>query len=239
MLIYPDLSQLEYRLIAHGTGDAKLITAFRNGEDIHTGLYVEIFGKRPKDTKDRKIAKTARYAEVYGTGFAKFLYLLRLSGVKISVVEGRRIFDMMKGKFEAIDEYKNELKHELRGGGWLRNLFGRERYFDPKYFRGQWDKSGVKNMLREAFNWVFQSSGHDITELWTMECVDLIDNKKVLLVNEVHDEFVLDVPLVSVKNAISAIKFVSSNLNTLIEETFSVRLQVPITVEIDKGKYWR
>lgn len=147
----------------------------------------------------------------------------------------------MKGRFPAIDEYKNNLKRELHGGGWLHGLFGRQRYFNPKHFISKkgWDKTGASNMLREAFNWIFQSSGHDITELWTMECLDLINDPKILLVDEVHDEFVLDVPGKKVEATVAAIKFVSDNLNSLVEETFGVKIRVPLTAEIEVSKWWR
>ena len=68
-IVYPDLSSLEYRLIAHHTGERSLIRAFRNDEDIHANLYKRLFGQAHKNKDERKIAKTANYAEIYGAGF--------------------------------------------------------------------------------------------------------------------------------------------------------------------------
>ncbi len=247
-ILAPDIGQLEYRLIAHRTEEPLLIDAFKKGEDIHRLMFTRLFDKEPKDDKERKIAKTGNYIEIYGGGVEKFLFNMRLSEIDIPEEEGRRIFKSLKGMYPAVDEFKKWLRSELKDGGWIYNIFGRQRYFHPSHFWPTKDdlyidrnkeRAAFEKMLREAFNWIFQSSGHDVTEIWTMESVDLIDDPKVLLVDEVHDEFVLDSPPKSVKSAESSIKFVSANLNTLIEQTFGVKLKVPLTADVPVSTWWK
>jgi len=229
-IIHPDLSQIEYRLIAHETREHGLIKTFREGGDIHTELYKMLFRKAPKTDKDRKIAKTGRYAKIYGAAFEKF----RLT-VGLPRKEAHDIFyNKLEGVDPAVDAYKDELRDRLETQSPTKvlNVFGRFRTFDVADF------DNLEAALRETFNWIFQSSAHDLYKLWMMECMDMINDKEVLFIDDVHDEFVLDVPGPKVKSVKAVIEFVSTNLNQLIEDTFGVRLRVPILADVKVGKEW-
>jgi uracil-DNA glycosylase family 4 len=234
-IISPDLSQIEYRLIAHLTQESKLIKLFRDSGDIHSALCKAITGHMPKDEAERKVWKTVGYAEVYQVGLYKYIYL---TGLPADVA--KPLYYKAKGYYPAIDDFKADLADRLVSEDPMRlvNLFGRVRYISLKEFNGKNTKEKVRNAMREIFNWIFQSSGHDVMMLWTMETLDLIDDPKVLFINDVHDEFVLDVPGDKVGAVTEAIKFTSANLNDILEAAFGVHLRVPITAEIDADKCW-
>ena len=235
-IIYPDLSQIEYRLIGHETQEPKLVRIFKEGGDIHNETYKDLVGRYPKNKEERKPYKTANYAEIYGVGLAKLAFLTSLSYKKAKELKAK-----VRGRYPYVDDYKAELEDRLMNDDPAKivNVFGRVRYMSLSEFYGDTQREKVRNALREAFNWVFQSSGHDILKLWTMEVLDLIDDPEVLFIDDVHDEFVLDVPGAKVKSVLSSIKFVSDNLNELINSAFGVRLRVPITAEIEYGKHWK
>ena len=229
-IIYPDLSALEYRLIAHHTGERTLIRDFRKGEDIHANLYFRLFKKKHKNSKERKIAKTSNYAEIYGAGFQKFVYTTGLPRKEAKDI----FYNKMKGMYPAIDDFKADLDEQIRSGDAIKvaNILGRYRYFKLKNFKDAYAA------LREAFNWIFQSSGHDIYKLWAMEIIDLIDDPEVLFINDNHDECVFDSPANKSKMVVECIKFVSANLNNLVEEAFGVKLKVPLEADITLDKHW-
>ena len=63
-----DYSQIELRLMAHLSGDAHLIEAFNNGEDIHAATAARIFKKPLEEVSrdERRKAKTANFGIIYG-----------------------------------------------------------------------------------------------------------------------------------------------------------------------------
>ena len=48
-IVSADYSQIELRIMAHLSGDAGLLRAFANGEDIHRATAAEIFMTTPAD----------------------------------------------------------------------------------------------------------------------------------------------------------------------------------------------
>src|SRR5258707_3130804 len=67
-LLVADYSQIELRLLAHMSGDALLVEAFRNGEDIHTRTAAEVLGVPPLmvTQEARRAAKAVNFGIVYG-----------------------------------------------------------------------------------------------------------------------------------------------------------------------------
>ena len=63
-----DYSQIELRLLAHMSKDPVLVSAFRNGEDIHTRTAAEVFGVPPLmvTPEMRRNAKAVNFGIVYG-----------------------------------------------------------------------------------------------------------------------------------------------------------------------------
>ncbi len=240
LIIHPDLSQIEMRLIAHETQEPKLIKLFREGGDIHSQLCLDATGHKPKDEDERKIWKTVGFARVYGAGLQKIVYLTGLP-----YKEAHALFRRTQGIYRAIDEYKYDLLQQLLSFDVikLQNVFGRFRFIGVNQFKGATRLDRARNALREAFNWVFQSSGHDVLKIWLMETMDLITalagGDKVLLINDVHDEFVLDSPeyLTSMVKAI--IEETSKNLNGILYQAYGVKMRVPIIAEYEEGVYWK
>ena len=67
-LVGADYSQIELRVLAHMSGDEALISAFIDGDDIHTRTASEVFGV-PKDEVTREMrsaAKAVNFGIVYG-----------------------------------------------------------------------------------------------------------------------------------------------------------------------------
>ena len=67
-LVVADYSQIELRLLAHMSRDPVLVSAFRNGEDIHTRTAAEVFGTPPLmvTSEMRRNAKAVNFGIVYG-----------------------------------------------------------------------------------------------------------------------------------------------------------------------------
>jgi DNA polymerase-1 len=224
------------RLIAHETQEPKLIRAFREGGDIHSDLCFFATGHRPVDVDERKIWKTVGFARVYGAGLPKIVYLTGLP-----FKDARDLFRRTEGIYPAIDDYKNDLLRELLENQIIKiyNVFGRYRFIGANQFKGATLQDRARNALREAFNWIFQSSGHDVLKIWLMETIDTIADPKVLLINDVHDEFVLDVPENKVEDVKKVIIGTSALLNDILYQAYGVRMRIPIIAEYEHGPYWK
>ncbi|HEY8449120.1 MAG TPA: DNA polymerase I, partial [Bacillota bacterium] len=68
MLIACDYSQIELRVLAHMSGDERMLEAFRRGDDIHARTAAEVFGVEldAVTPRMRSIAKAVNFGLVYG-----------------------------------------------------------------------------------------------------------------------------------------------------------------------------
>jgi len=68
IMLAADYSQVELRIMAHFSGDAVLVEAFRNGEDIHARTAQEVFGVGPmaQTGEHRRAAKAINFGIIYG-----------------------------------------------------------------------------------------------------------------------------------------------------------------------------
>ena len=81
-IVSADYSQIELRIMAHLSDDARLLQAFANGEDIHRATAGEIFGITPLEvaSEQRRAAKVINFGLIYGMsafGLARELGLER------------------------------------------------------------------------------------------------------------------------------------------------------------------
>jgi DNA polymerase-1 len=89
-IVSADYSQIELRIMAHLSGDAGLLTAFANNEDIHRATAAEIFmiSREEVSAEQRRYAKVINFGLIYGMsafGLAKQLGY-------VETVFGRRLW---------------------------------------------------------------------------------------------------------------------------------------------------
>src|SRR5690606_4287776 len=69
-IVSADYSQIELRVLAHLSGDERLVEAFRTGQDIHTRTAMEIFDLEESEVtrEHRTRAKAVNFGVIYGQG---------------------------------------------------------------------------------------------------------------------------------------------------------------------------
>lgn len=79
VIVRADYSQIELRIAAQVTQDPALLTAFRNGVDIHTATSAGIRGVAPEQVTpdDRQLAKAANFGLLFGAGADRLAQLIR------------------------------------------------------------------------------------------------------------------------------------------------------------------
>ncbi|MHA7262406.1 DNA polymerase I [Arthrobacter sp. TMN-37] len=224
-LMTADYSQIEMRIMAHLSGDEGLISAFREGEDLHRFVGSHIFGVAPEEVTSamRSKVKAMSYGLVYGLssfGLSKQL--------AISVDEARTLMRDYFERFGAVRDYLRGIVEQARKDGYTSTIEGRRRYLP--------DLSSDNRQLREmseraALNAPIQGSAADIIKK-AMLGVDGALKAKGLssrMLLQVHDELVLEIAE-GEKDVVEA----------LVREQMAgaADLSVPLDVSVGTGLSW-
>ena len=225
LIVSADYSQIELRIMAHLSCDTHLISAFRNGEDVHSITAAKIFGIDLSDvTADqRRIAKTANFGIMYG--ISAFGLSQRL---KIGRSEAKKIIEDYFANFPAISSYIEDTLTAARENGYVETIFGRRRYLPDINSRNATVRSLAE---RNAINAPIQGTSADIIKLAMINVSRRIQEEGLQsrMVLQIHDELVFD----AVPQEIDMLQqIVREEMENVIE------LSIPLTVECNYGKNW-
>lgn len=234
VILAADYSQIELRLMAHFSGDERLIDAFHRGLDIHTATASEIMNK-PLDevtSNERRAAKAVNFGLLYGMsafGLAKQL------GVDRAVAQDyiKRYF----ARYPAIHDYMQNTKAHAKLHGYVQTLLGRKLYSPDINSSNRMIKEAAE---RAAINAPLQGSAAEIIKL-AMIAVDQVlpkDHAKLLL--QVHDELVFEVDQDKADDIAAIIK---EAMQSVLGDFAAVRgwqvdFAVPLVVEVGIGDNW-
>ena len=225
LIVSADYSQIELRIMAHLSCDQHLISAFRNGQDVHAMTAAKIFGIDISEvTSDqRRIAKTANFGIMYGIssfGLAQRLHIGR--------AEAKKIIDDYFANFPAISSYIDDTVAAARETGYVETIFGRRRYLPDIN-----SKNGTVRALaeRNAVNAPIQGTSADIIKLAMIHVQRRLESERMesRMILQIHDELVFD----AVPHEVEKLE------RLVIEEMENVmKLSIPLTVECNHGNNW-
>lgn len=221
-IVSADYSQIELRLLAHFSKDPVLTDAFQSGEDIHTRTASEVFGV-PKDSvtsEMRRMAKVVNFGIIYGMtehGLSQNLGMKR--------EDAREYIKKYMDRFPKVEAYIQAALEEARGSGVTRTISGRLRFMPElqsrnSYLRQQAERIGINAPL--------QGSAADLIKIAMIRVKEKLPDG-VLLIMQVHDELVLEVPAEAEKGVASLVKEEMEN---------AAKLEVPLTVDVASGDNW-
>ncbi|MEI6887113.1 MAG: DNA polymerase I [bacterium] len=222
-----DYSQQELRILAHISGEEKLIEAFIKGQDIHKTSASVIFNvDYDKVTPEqRATAKTVNFGVVYGiSGYGLGEQL------KIPAGEAQKFINEFFERFPKILIYFKKLEADARSQGFAETILGRRREFkelNSKNFQ-------IRNRAyRELINFPIQGSAADMTKLAMIKLFDgpLKNTNDWKMLLQIHDELLFEVNDISTKDEviINEIKKIMSSC---------LKLSVPAAVDMKIGKSW-
>lgn len=189
MLLAADYSQIELRIMAHMSGDEKMLEAFRNDQDIHSSTAAKIFHLDSLDqvTKDqRRKAKTANFGIIYG--ISAFGLSQRLN---IPRSEAKELIDAYFESFPDVKKYMDRQITQAREKGYVQTLEGRKRFLPDINSRN----ATVRGMAeRNAINAPIQGTAADIIKIAMLDIHrELMEkNYKSKMILQVHDELIFD-----------------------------------------------
>jgi len=224
-IVSADYSQIELRIMAHLSGDENLRRAFREGEDVHRATAAEVFGVplQKVDSDQRRVAKVINFGLIYGMssfGVAQNLGIDR--GTAQTYVD--RYF----ARFPGAKRYMDETRQRARELGYVETVYGR-RLWLPELTSG----APVRRQAAEraAINAPMQGTAADLIKLAMISVQKWLDQSrlKALLIMQVHDELVLEVPPAELDT-------VKTRLPELMQSVAT--LDVPLVVEVGVGDNW-
>jgi len=225
LMMSADYSQIELRVMAHISGDEGLSEAFRNKEDIHTTTAAKVFGVAHEEVSRemRRKAKEVNFGIMYGIG--PFGLSTRL---EITQSEAKEIIARYFERFPKVKQYINDTIGAARERGYVETLLGRRRYLPDL---NSHNNNLRQNAERQAINMPIQGTAADMIKL-AMINIDRSFAKarlKTLMILQVHDELVFELK-----------KDEEEKVRSLVTKHMqeSLKLNVPIEVEIGVGKNW-
>lgn len=225
VLVGADYSQIELRLLAHMSGDERMIDAFNDGADIHARTASEVFGVafREVTSAQRGAAKAVNFGIVYGIsdfGLSKNL--------GISRKQAGDYIKMYLDRYSGVKEYMHDAVEEGKQLGYVKTLMGRRREL-PELKSSNFNTRSFGE--RVAMNMPLQGTAADIIKLAMVRVYDALQKEglKSKLILQVHDELIIDAPREEVKR-------VSEILSDCMQN--AMHLSVPLLADVRTGRSW-
>lgn len=220
-----DYSQIELRIAASFAKDETMITAFREGRDIHATTAAKVFGVPLKEvTHDmRRKAKEVNFGILYGStafGLAQNL--------NISRTEALEIIESYFKEFFAIKRYMDDSINMAREKEYVETILGRRRYLRDINSRNVSTRGFAE---RNAINAPIQGSAADIIKIAMVHIQSWLQREKLRtkMILQVHDELIFDLHK-------DEEKIVKPKVMELMKT--AVIIDVPMEVEVGVGKNW-
>lgn len=225
LLLAADYSQIELRIIAALSEEDTMISAFKNGEDIHASTAAKVFKVELDQVtrEQRSNAKTVNFGIIYGVSA---FGLSNQTNLKRS--EAKELIDTYYETYPKLRAYMSKQVHFAQDNGYVETILGRRRYLMDINSRNQVVRGAAE---RNAVNAPIQGSAADIIKIAMIRIQEKLKegNFKTKMLLQVHDELVFDVHKLEIDTVKHLIK-------TEMENAYE--LKVPLDVEIGVGENW-
>ena len=220
-----DYSQIELRILAHLSGDERLILAYRDAQDIHAITASQVFHTPLEEVTSlqRRNAKAVNFGIVYG------ISAFGLSeGLSISRKEAVAYIDKYFETYPGVKVFLDRQVQEGKEQGYVTTMFGRRRPIPELKSTNFMQRSFGE---RVAMNSPIQGTAADIMKI-AMIAVDQelrSRNMKSRIVLQVHDELLVE-----------AYEGEKDQVAAILEEKMkhAANLKVSLEVEANEGATW-
>lgn len=225
VFIDADYSQIELRVLAHMSGDEKLIAAYRQAEDIHRITASEVFHVPFEEVTplQRRNAKAVNFGIVYG--ISSFGLSQDLS---ISRKEAQQYIEKYFETYPGIKGFLDGCVEQAKTRGYSVTMFGRRRPVPELKSSNFMQRSFGE---RVAMNAPIQGTAADIIKIAMIRVNERLkrENLNSRLLLQVHDELLIEAPLEEVEQ-----------VKKLLEEemTHAAELKVNLEVDMHTGHSW-
>ncbi len=194
-LLSVDYSQIELRLMAHFSGDARLQDAFARGLDIHQATAAEVFNLPLEQAvgEQRRAAKAINFGLIYGMsafGLARQLGIAR--------GEAQDYIARFFARYPGVKQFMDGTREQARTRGYVETLYGRRLYLPNILSRNAALRQYAE---RTAINAPLQGTAADLIKLAMIDLGAWIAGEapRLRMIMQVHDELVFEGPRAELK----------------------------------------
>ena len=174
--VVADYSQIELVLNAVHCGDENMLSAFRNGADIHAHTAAKIYGKpiEAVSKAERQVGKSANFGLQYGMGAERFQQYAKSYGIRLSIEEAVRIRRAWFQSYPSIAAHHSHVKSQRPQT--IRTVSGRVIH---------------TTQFTDALNLPIQGSGADLLNRAIAIIHPRLEPFDASLIAFIHDELVV------------------------------------------------
>ncbi len=258
-LVVADYDQLEMKLMAHFSGDPRMVEAIASGKDLHCVTVALMFGenyddviaakksKNPTPEQEillmkRQSAKAVGFGLIYGIGPQKLAGQLS-DELKRTVTKDEAANDIKRyfSAFPGVDSFIRATHQSCHRTEFVQTILGRKRRLPQINARGgaaaDEDAKGiVAEARRQSVNSIIQGTASDVAKAAMLRAVhdDELRSIGAELLLQIHDELIFEVD-----DHPDAIKATERRVKAIMEDPFgSFKLNVPLTTEAHHGYTW-
>lgn len=225
LFVGADYSQVELRILAHLADEQGLISAFKQGIDVHTKTAMDVFNVDVKDVTPtmRRQAKAINFGIDYG--MSSFGLAERL---EIPVYQASQFIQQYFEKYPNVKKFMDQCVEDCKQKGYVVTIKNRRRDI-PEI------TSSNKNLqmfaCRAAMNAPIQGSAADLIKI-AMINVDRRLKKeglKAKIILQIHDELILNCPIEEKDKVMEILQY---------EMEHAIELKVPLVAQASYGNDW-
>ncbi len=220
-----DYSQIELRVLAHMSGDKKLIAAYNEAQDIHRITASQVF-HTPLDEVtplQRSNAKAVNFGIVYGIssfGLGQ--------GLNISRKEAESYINKYFETYPRVKNFLDGLVADAKKDGYVTTMFGRRRPI-PELSSSNFMQRSFGE--RVAMNSPIQGTAADIIKIAMIHVNQKLKelNMRSRLILQIHDELLVEAHEEEKEQVIAILKEEMQN---------AAALSIPLDVDVNIGRDW-
>jgi DNA polymerase-1 len=229
VLVMADYSQIELRIAAKISGDARMLEAFAEGLDVHEITARSLTGREEISKEDRRLAKAVNFGLLYGMSPKGLRDYARASyGVEMTVKEAERYWQDFFETYPGLKTWHDREWRELKkhGSTETRTLSGRRR-------------TGVTKFT-ERLNSPVQGTGVDGLKL----ALALLFERRhecpgAIPILAVHDEIVVECAEGDAQKVEAWLKkAMVDGMDQALNASELEGPRVPVEVEVKTGRTW-
>jgi len=192
-------SQAELRLMAHMSGDAVMMSLYRNGEDIHQAT-ADACGI------SRQAAKAVNFGLIYRMSAKRLIGQLAMQDIQITEDQAYQYIKRYFRNYRKVRGYHKRVETRVMQRlddngeyGWVQSLGGRYRRLDHAYLT---DKETSYTAITKAINFTIQGGVSDLIKVAMVDTQNVFRKNKWLdpeqniwhacIQGQVHDEIFVE-----------------------------------------------